>query len=259
MEKRFEGKVALITGAGQGIGYQIAKSLAQEGAYVVINDLNPEIATCAADKINRMNKGACLSVPGDAGKIPIIKNMVQLANREFGKVDLAIANAGHTLFGDFYQYSEDDFDKVMEVNVKGAFFLTQEVAKLMRSQPNGGRILLMSSTIGLLAYPNLAAYSMTKAALQMMAKSLVLDLAPYDISINAISPGATLTERTSREEPDYEHYWSQLIPRKKVARPIDIANAALFLVSEEAAHITGQTLVVDGGWSSIGHNLNGSK
>ena len=121
----------------------------------------------------------------------------------------------------------------------------------MRLQGGGGRILLMSSTIGLRAYPHLAVYSMTKSALHMMARSLVLDLSPHEITINALAPGATITERTLQEDPDYKNAWAELIPDGKTAMPLDVARAAIFLLSSDAGHITGQTLVVDGGWTAV--------
>src|SRR5690606_442091 len=127
------------------------------------------------------------------------------ATEEFGHLDIAIANAGNTLFGDFFELSDAEFQKVVDVNLKGSFFLAQQAARQMRLQRNGGRILLMSSTIGLRAYPQLTAYSMTKAALNMMAQSLVLDLSRFGITINAIAPGATITERTLMEDPNYEN------------------------------------------------------
>ena len=121
----------------------------------------------------------------------------------------------------------------------------------MRLQGKGGKILLISSAIGLRAFPNLAFYSITKSALHMMAKSLVLELSPFDITINALAPGATVTERTLLEDPEYENIWKELIPNGKAAHPVDIANAALFLLSEGANHITGHTLIIDGGWTAI--------
>lgn len=257
--RRFEGKVALITGAGQGIGYQIAESLVREGAYVIINDSNKQVAKCATERIDKLYPGKSVEVIGNASKPSVINELIGKALHTFGKLDLVVANAGCTLFGNFFEYTEAQFDQTMEVNLKGTFFLVQKAAKAMVEAGTGGRIVLMSSTLGLMAYPDLTAYSMTKAAIQMMAKSLVLDLACHDITINTIAPGATLTERTSKEEKDYEAYWSKLIPRKKPANTQDIANAALFLLAAEAAHITGQTLVVDGGWSSVGNNSNEAK
>src|SRR5690606_1736207 len=195
--------------------------------------------------------GKCIAIPGDASDHAFIHKMVKHTIAEFGQLDMAIANAGTTLFGDFFELRLSDFQKVVNLNLQGSFFLAQQAATQMRLQGGGGRVLLMSSTIGLRAYPHLAIYSMTKSALHMMAKSLVLDLSPYDITINALAPGATITERTLLEDPDYQNAWSELIPNGQTAMPLDIALAALFLLSPDAGHITGQTLVIDGGWTAI--------
>lgn len=260
MSQKFSNKVAVITGAGKGIGFEIARQLVHEGASVVLNDIDEKLVKAAAIKLALDGPGKCIHCPGDAGDIMHIYAMTEQAIEEFGHLDIAIANAGNTLFGNFFEFSVGDFQKVVNLNLQGSFFLAQQAAKKMRLQGGGGRILLMSSTIGLRAYPQLAIYSMTKSALHMMAKSLVLDLSPYDITINAIAPGATITERTLLEDPDYENSWKELIPNGKAALPADIANAALFLLSDDACHITGQTLVIDGGWTAISpypHSFNG--
>src|SRR5690349_17273023 len=176
--------------------------------------------------------------------------MVNAAVSKFGQVNIVIANAGITLFGDFFTYTPDSFFKVMQLNLGGSFFLTQAAANQMKQQKSGGSILLMSSVTGHQAHQNLAAYGMTKAALEMLAKNLVIELSPHRININAIAPGATLTERTLNDA-SYEKTWSTITPLGRPATVSDIANAALFLVSENAKHITGQSLVVDGGWTSV--------
>lgn len=251
MALKFFNKVAIITGAGKGIGFEIARQLVQAGAFVALNDIDDKAAKEAAIKLVLEGPGKCVAVPGDASDFKSIQGMIRNTVENFGRIDLAIANAGTTLFGDFFELTTEDFQKVVSLNLHGSFFLAQQAAVQMRLQGGCGRILLMSSTIGLRAYPHLAVYSMTKSALHMMAKSLVLDLSPYDITINALAPGATITERTLLEDPDYETAWSELIPNRKTAMPIDVANAALFLLSPDASHITGQTLVIDGGWTAI--------
>lgn len=254
MCSKFSGKVAIITGAGNGIGYEIARQLIQNGANVVLNDIDEELARVSAQKLSAEGPGACLAKAGDAADVGFLKKLVLQAVTHFGRLDIAIANAGNTLFSNFFDISVEEFQKVMNLNLQGSFFLVQLAAKQMRKQGSGGRIILMSSTIGLRAYPHLCVYSMTKAALHMMAKSLVLDLSQHEITINAIAPGATITERTLLEDPFYEQKWSELIPNKKAAFPSDIAKATLFLLSEDAVHITGHTLVVDGGWTALGQN-----
>jgi len=245
---RFHNKTAVITGAGQGIGLEIAARLTAEGAFVILNDKDEALAHKAAVQLKN-NPGKCLPLPGDASELNVIHRIVETAVQEFGALDMAIANAGITLFGDFLTYNSKDFQTVMNVNLAGSFFLAQAAAQQMIKQRNGGRIVFMSSVTGHQAHKNLAAYGMSKAALEMLAKTLVVELAPFGITTNAIAPGATTTERTT-QDPEYINTWSSITPLGKPATPQDIAAATLFLLSPEASHITGQTIVIDGGWTS---------
>lgn len=249
IEFSFSGKVAIVTGAGQGIGFEICAQLCNLGAFVVLNDVDDGLANTAANKISA-DQSKCIAMPGDAADVAFIEKMVQTAVSVFGKLDIVIANAGITLFGDFLDYPPDSFNRVMHVNLGGSFFLAQAASRQMIKQGSGGSILFTSSVTGHQAHKKLAAYSMTKAALEMLAKNLVIELSQYRINVNTIAPGATLTERTL-DDPEYEDVWSKLTPMGRPATTIDIANAALFLVSDNARHITGQSLVVDGGWTSV--------
>ena len=245
---RFEGKVALVTGAGEGIGLELARQLAAEGAQVLLNDIDSARAEEAAAAICA-GGGECRPLAGDAGDVEIIRRMVDTAVDAWGRLDIAVANAGLTLYGDFFDYEPATLELLLNLNLRGSFFLAQAAARQMRDQGDGGRILLTSSVTGLQAVRFLSAYGMTKAALRMLARNLVLELSPYNITINTIAPGAILTPRNLLDDPDFETSWGNLNPMKRVGTVEDVTAAALFLLSAQASHITGQTLVVDGGWS----------
>ncbi|WP_144602177.1 SDR family NAD(P)-dependent oxidoreductase [Algoriphagus algorifonticola] len=243
-------KVAIVTGAGQGIGLEIARNLSHQGSHVILNDLEKSLTQEAVATLSRQGKGKVIGCSGDAADESVIQEMIELAINNFGSVDQVVANAGITLFGSFLDYSSKDFMEVMRVNLLGSFLLTQASAQVMKEQEEGGAILLTSSVTAHQSHENLSAYAMSKAALEMLAKNLVLELAPLGIRVNAIAPGATLTERTT-SDPDYAKTWSKLTPLGRPASVEDIANSAVFLLSDAARHITGQTLIIDGGWTSI--------
>lgn len=242
-------KVAIVTGAGQGIGFEICRQLAMQGTIVFLNDIDEMLAAEASQKIVREG-GICIACPGDSSDSLFIKKIVKDAVESYGSIDIVVANAGVTLFGDFFEYSPEALNRVLQVNLAGTFFLAQAAARQMRNQENGGSVLFISSVTGHQAHKDLAAYGMTKAALEMLARNLVVELSPYRININTVAPGATLTERTMGD-PDYHRAWSEITPMGRPAYVSDIAAAALFMVSDLARHITGQTLVVDGGWTAI--------
>jgi len=246
----FKNKVAIVTGAGKGIGFDICRSLAMGGATVVLNDIDSELAEKAANAISENSAGNCIVMAGDSSDINFIHQMVANTVAQFKQIDIVIANAGITFFGDFLTYSAESFFRVMQVNLGGSFFLAQAAANQMKTQLAGGSILFTSSVTGHQAHKDLAAYGMSKAALEMLAKNLVIELSQYKINVNTIAPGATLTERTL-EDPNYSEVWNKLTPMGRPAFVSDITNAALFLVSDKAKHITGQTLIIDGGWTSI--------
>jgi NAD(P)-dependent dehydrogenase (short-subunit alcohol dehydrogenase family) len=247
---KFKNKKVIVTGAGAGIGFGICRSFAREGAIVALNDVNEELAIESARRLNAELPGEHVyAYAGDVSDVLCLQQMMEAFAGRFGGLDVVVANAGITNYGDFLSYTPEAFDRLTAVNLKGSYFTAQTAAKIMIQHKTEGRIILISSVTGVQAHLNLSAYGITKAGIRMMAKTLALELGSYGITVNAVAPGATLTERTLNDDPDYERNWNSVAPNGRTALVDDIAAPVLFLASPEARHITGETLTVDGGWT----------
>ena len=246
----FVNKNIIVTGAGEGIGLGICRAFAERGAFVALNDVRADLARQMAAHINEeLGATRVYAYPGDVAEPDVVYQIVDEFTARVGAPDIVIANAGITRYIEFLQSTPEMFDRIVGVNLRGSYFLAQAAAKQMIAAGKKGRIVLMSSVVGLRAFPNFSIYGMSKAGIQMLAKSMALELGPHGITVNAISPGATLTPRTEREDPNYAANWAMVNITQRVGLIDDVVAAVLFLASDSAGQITGQNLIVDGGWT----------
>jgi NAD(P)-dependent dehydrogenase (short-subunit alcohol dehydrogenase family) len=246
---RFRNRAVLVTGAGVGIGYAICRGFAQQGAMVALNDMNESLAQDAARNLNNELGCECVFPYGfDVADVKAVRRVLADIVERFGRLDVVAANAGITNFGSFLEYTPEAFDRLTAVNLRGTYFTAQAGAQAMIGHNLPGRIILTSSVTGIQAFHNLSAYGVTKAGILMMAKTLAGELGVHGITVNAIVPGITKTDRTLADDPHLEENWPDVLFTRKVSDPEDVAAVALFLASDEAKQITGQAIVVDGGW-----------
>lgn len=246
----FTKKVAIITGSAQGIGKEMALSFSKEGAKVVIADVNLEKSLETMQEIKKQG-GTSVVIKTDITDMDSIKNLVKETQKCFGKkIDILANVAGVCIQEDIFESTEKSWDLTMDINLKGMFFLSKEVAKIM-AEFKKGKIINISSTSGYVTSTRCSmAYDVSKAAVRMLTTGLAEFLGPYNINVNAIAPGTTKTQMiTDLFGDDYFNgEWVRTsYPLGRIANPIDLANAAMFLCSEDARDINGHTLLVDGG------------
>ena len=251
-----KGKVAIITGAQRGMGRAHAILLAKAGAKVVLADLTAEGCLPVVEEIKKA-RGEAVAVKCDMSLKADIDNLVATAVKTFGRVDILVNNAGIFPFKPFLEMQENEFEKVIDVNLKGYFLATQAAVKEMqKNQPNAkgqrGAIVNISSIAAMMGFAGLAHYCASKGGVNAMSKALALELAPMGIRINNVNPGAIDTPGASNTNMTEQQRTAMLapIPMKRQGTSEEIANAVLFLVSDEASYITGSEIVVDGGWTA---------
>ncbi|WP_346354518.1 3-oxoacyl-[acyl-carrier-protein] reductase [Azotosporobacter soli] len=241
-----DGKVALVTGGSRGIGRAVALELAGAGAKVVINYAGN--AAAAQEVVNAIesNGGAAIAVQADVANGEAVEVLVKQAMDTFGRIDILVNNAGITRDGLLMRMKEDDWDAVMDTNLKGVFHCTKAVSRIMMKQ-RYGRIINMTSVVGIMGNAGQANYAAAKAGVIGFTKSMAKELASRSITVNAIAPGYIATDMTAVLSEQIRTEMAEKIPAGRLGAPEDIAAAALFLASDSAAYITGQTLNVDGG------------
>jgi len=246
MSKKLEGKVAIITGASKGIGREIALLFAKEGAKLVLTARSEELLRSLSGEIKAAGGAEPLCVPLDVKDSEKVDELVDKTLDKFERVDILVNNAGVTRDGLLLRMSDEDWDEVLDTNLKGAFLCLRAVAKPMMRQ-RAGRIINMASVIGLIGNAGQANYAASKAGIIALTKSAAKELGSRNILINAIAPGFIDTDMTRALSDDIKNAILKSIPVGKLGQPTDIAKAALFLASDESSFVTGQVLTVDGG------------
>jgi glucose 1-dehydrogenase len=252
---RFTGRVAVVTGASSGIGQEIAELLAQEGASVVIDYVgSPEGAQQALDRVHAAGSEGII-FEADVSKPDDVHALIEKAWGEFGSADILVNNAGLERKADFWDVTEADYDLVLDVNLKGAFFLTQAFVRKLRDAKKPGRVINISSVHEDMAFPTFATYCVSKGGLRMLMRDLAVELGPLGITVNNVAPGAIVTPINARlmNEKDKLAELTAKIPLGRLGTTLDVANVVAFLASDEAAYVNGATFTVDGGLSRNYH------
>jgi glucose 1-dehydrogenase len=246
---RLQGKTAVVTGAGTGIGQAIALAFAKEGASVVVDYVgNASVAEDTLNKINAMG-GKAVGVAADVSNPDQVSALFQHTLAAFGRLDILVNNAGIEKKFAFVDYPFEEWQKILAVNLTGTFLCSQGAAKQMIAQGGGGRIINISSIHEDLAFPLNAPYTATKGGIRMLMRTIAVELAPHQITVNNIGPGAIFTpiDLDVENDPKLNDQILAEIPMGRWGKPEEVAQLAVYLASEDAAYVTGSTHFIDGG------------
>jgi glucose 1-dehydrogenase len=246
---KLKNKVAVVTGASNGIGLAICKRYLAEGIKLVMTDINVKKGQIELENLSK--EGEVIFIQSDVGDKTSVDQLFESAAKYFGRVDIAVANAGILRTGAFVDVSEEDFDAVIRVNLKGVFLTGQAAARQMSAQdPQGGTIINMSSTNQVLAIPQITPYVVAKGGVGQLTKVMAISLVEQNIRVNGIGPGSVATEMFQNNIATNEKALAAVMsrtPMKRPADPSEIASIAVFLASDDSSYITGQTIFADGG------------
>jgi glucose 1-dehydrogenase len=246
---RLEGKKALVTGSSKGIGQAIAIRYAEEGADVIVNyNSDPKGAEETVAQIQAAGRRA-VAIRGDLGAVASVQALVEQGWEALGGLDVLVNNAGVESHAPFWEVTERDYDKVLNINLKGVFFATQTFVNKLRTAGRGGKVINVSSVHEELPFPNFAAYCASKGGLKMLTRNLAIELGPLGITINSIAPGAIETPINAKllNDPGKLAALTAQIPLGRLGKTNDIAGLAVFLASSDSDYATGATFTVDGG------------
>jgi 3-oxoacyl-[acyl-carrier protein] reductase len=243
--------VAIVTGGGRGIGKGIALQLAAAGYDVALYHLDePDLAQGTVTDLTQLGVDA-VAIQGDVRVRQQVEALIDTVAARFGRISLLVNNAGIQTWQALLDVSDEEWDAVIDTNLKGTFLCTQLAARHMKDH-GGGCIVNIGSGCNKIPFPKLVAYTASKGGIEMLTKVAALELGPLGIRVNCVAPGAIEVERTRLESPDYAESWSRVTPLRRVGTPADVGQAVVYLASDAAAFVTGQTLWLDGGLFSQG-------
>lgn len=254
---KLDQKVAVVTGADSGIGRAIAVQFAREGAAVVVNYAHNRDKAMEVRQVIEQSNGKVLVIQADVSQYDQAMGLIQQAVEQFGRIDIMVNNAGMEIHSPFLDVTEEQYDRVLAVDLKGAFFCTQAAAREMVKRNIPGRIVNISSVHEDLAMPQNVPYCCAKGGLRMLTRTICLELAPHNITVNNIAPGAVDTPIDADVKADQQKYGALLaeIPLHRMGQPEEIAKLALYLASDDSAYVTGSTYTIDGGLTRYSGSL----